>query len=184
MLAWWWVSGKLWPLVGYIPGIPSPYDGILFFGGIISLASALFALIVRNLAYVQAKADHIRLVTPFLALKISFRRIHSAHPVNFVQLFPPQEAKWHQRSSLTPFYGLTALVLELSGYPTSIGTLKLFLGRTMLLPKSIGFVLLVPDWMALSTEIESSLGAWRELQGRSRKPTSSSFDIMQSLRKK
>ena len=174
MLTWWEISGRLLPVVGYIPKIPSPYDEILFIGGFITLAFAVFAFFARNLAYVQAKTDHIRLTTPFLALKISYRRIHSVHPANFVQLFPPSEVKWHQRGSLTPFYGSTALVLELSGYPSSLRTLRLFLGSFMLLPKSVGFVLLVPDWMALSTEIESFLGAWREGQGRARKQRSSS----------
>jgi len=43
--------------------------------------------------------------------------------------------------------------------------LRFFLGKTSLLPHGTGLVLMVPDWMTLSTELDSIYGNWR--QGRS-----------------
>jgi hypothetical protein len=36
----------------------------------------------------------------------------------------------------------------------------------MLLKKPAGFVFLVPDWIEFSTELDSRIGAWQQVQGR------------------
>lgn len=170
------VSGNLWPIIGYIPPIPSPYDGILMVGGVVTLAFTIFALLARNMAYVQARQDHFRLVTPFLALKVSYRRIRSIRPTQFAMIFPPDKVGRLQRKNYAYFYGMTALVIELTGYPTSPSTIRLIMGSIFLLPKSTGLVLLVPDWMALSMDIESSLGAWRQAAGAVRRQSTTRTD--------
>jgi hypothetical protein len=134
---------------------------------LLALAAA-GAYLARTMAYVQARADHLRLVTPFLRLRISYRRIRSVHPSEFHQLFPPQGASWAQRRILEPFYGTTAVVVELISYPFSPRTLRLFLAPQMFSPQSKALVLLVPDWMALSTEIDSLTGYWLQNQGPQR----------------
>jgi hypothetical protein len=131
------------------------------------------------MGYVQAREDHIRLVTPFVNLKISYQRVRSFHTANFVQLFPPKEASWAQRRFLEPFYGRTALALELSKLPLSKGFLRLFFGPQMFLPTTTGFVLLVEDWLELSTEIDSRMGKWRQGQA----PGKSSFSIYTNYKK-
>jgi len=166
------ISGNLWPIIGYIPPIPSPYDGILMVGGVVTLAFTIFALLARNMAYAQARHDHFRLVTPFLSLKVSYRRVRSIRPTQFAMIFPPEELGRLQRKNYAHFYGMTALVIELTSYPTSPSTIRLMLGPGFLLPKSTGLVLLVPDWMALSMDIESSLGAWRSTSGAARRTPS------------
>jgi hypothetical protein len=135
-------------------------------GAAISLGFALFAFFGRHMAYVQPRSDHLRVVTPFLRLHISYRRVLSAHPSEFSQLFPPQEASWAQRRLLSPFYGQTAVVLELASYPLPPWVLRFFLAPQMFSPHTTALVLLVPDWLRFSTELDSFMGAWQQLQKR------------------
>ena len=104
---------------------------LLLAAAVVVLALAVFALLARTVAYVKVNDDHLRLVTPFLRLNISFRRMRSAHPVLMQQLFPPQSAKWAQRRFLEPFYGKTVIVIELKGYPISPALLRFFLPAPM-----------------------------------------------------
>jgi hypothetical protein len=132
--------------------------------GLVSLAFALFALFGRSIAYVQPNRDHMRLVTPFLRMNISYRRLRNSHPAVFTQLFPPNEASWAQRSLLSPFYGKTAVVVELTDYPMNPRLMRFFLAPQMFSPRSKGLVILVPDWMLFSTELDSFRGSWIQSQ--------------------
>ncbi len=138
----------------------------LLAGAGVSLGFALLAFVGRSAAYVQPRRDHLRLVTPFLRLHISYRRLLSTHPSGFSELFPPEKASWAQRRLLAPFYGQTAVVLELSHYPLPLVFLRLFLAPQMFAPHTTGLVLLVPDWLTFSTELDSFVGAWQQLQKR------------------
>ena len=139
------------------------------------LSFTIFAILGRKVAYVQPHKDHVRLVTPFLRTNISYRRIRRVHPADFQQLYPPHEASWAQRQLLTPFYGNTAIVLELNGYPLPTILLRFFLAPQMFSPHTTGLVLLVPSWMKFSTELDSYRGAWLQSQNRRRAAPSSWF---------
>ncbi len=141
----------------------------LIAGGIVALIFAVFAFLARWMAYVQARSDHLRVVTPFLNLKVSYRRVRSVHPADFNQLFPPNQASWSQRNYLEPFFGMTVVVVELSSYPLKRAMLRLFLPKQMFSNGMPGLVFLVPDWMALSTELDSLQGTWVQFQKRHRK---------------
>jgi len=153
-----------WAWYGETPLIKIENDFWLLAGAVICLGFAAFAFLCRSVAYVQPRRDHLRLVTPFLRLNISFKRIRSVHPTGFQQLFPPQEASWAQRRFLEPFYPKTAVVVELTSYPMSPLLLRFFLAPQMFSPQAKGFVLVVPNWMDLSTEIDSFLGAWMQIE--------------------
>jgi hypothetical protein len=144
---WFWMSDT--PLI--TPG----NETWLLAGSVAALGFTAFAFIARRAAYVQPQRDHLRLVTPFLRMNISYRRIRSVHPASFQQLFPPGKASWAQRSFLEPFYGRTAVVVDLTSYPMSPGLLRFFLAPQMFSPQSTGFVFLVPDWMEFSTELDT-----------------------------
>jgi hypothetical protein len=141
----------------------------LIAGGLVAFVFIVFAYLARWMAYVQPRSDHLRVVTPFLNLKVSYRRIRSVHPSDFQQLFPPHEASWSQRNFLEPFFGMTAVVVELTSYPLNRGMLRLFLPRQMFSTGMPGLVFLVPDWMALSTELDSFQGIWLQFQKPRRK---------------
>jgi hypothetical protein len=132
----------------------------LLAGAAVSLGFSAFAFFARRMAYVQARPDCILIVTPFLKLKISYRRIRAIHPTSFQQLFPPVKMGSLQRRFLQPFYGQTAVVVDLSSYPMRESLLRLFLPPQMFSPEHSGMVLLVADWMDLSTELDSLQGGW------------------------
>ena len=142
----------------------------LFAAAIVALVLSVFAFMARFVAYLQVFSNYLSVVTPFLRLKISFRRVRSVYPTLIQQLFPPQGSSWSQRSFLEPFYGKTAVVVELIDYPINPALLRLFLPAQMFSPQLPGLVFLVPDWLKLSTELDSFYGAWLQAQGGRTKP--------------
>ena len=127
---------------------------------VLAFGISIFGYVARHFAYVKVFSDYFKVSTPFLRFRISFRRMRSVYPVLVQQLFPKDESKWSERNFLEPFYGKTALVMELKGYPLSPVLLRLFLPAQMFSPRTTGFVLVVPDWMKLSTELDSFHGTW------------------------
>jgi hypothetical protein len=158
------LSGRVLPFIGLTPHLPSPFDEIVFVSALLLLGAGLLLLLARPLAIVQAQPDHLRIATPFTTIKVSYRRVRSVHPANISQIFPPATLSSGKRAFLEPYWGKTAVIVELASYPLSPRGMRFFLGAQSLLPHSNGLVLLVPDWMALSTEIDSLYGNWR--QGR------------------
>jgi hypothetical protein len=165
LMAVWW----MWEGTGIFAHIPEAADGWVFIAAIVTILFTVYALIGRSLAYVQARRDHIALVTPFLRLKIGYRRINRIYPVKFAALFKPGEMKWANRRFLEPFFSETALAVEMTSLPLSRGMLRLFLGPQTFLPTETGMVLLVKDWMALSNEIDSLRGQRVHQQAQRRK---------------
>ncbi len=133
---------------------------------ILSFAVSFFAFFARFFAYVQATQNYIKIVTPFLRLRISYQRIRGIRPVLMQQVRPPEKAGWGMRTFVTPLYGKTVLVVELKSFPLNPFLLRLFLPGAMFATDVDGLVLLVPDWMKLSTELDSFRGAYQELQSR------------------
>jgi hypothetical protein len=123
-------------------------------GGAVILIS-LIMLIMRKSAYVQPFSDYLLLATPFLRLKISYRRIRRATSANLAVLFPPRSLHGFKREILEPLFKLTAVVVELNSLPMPITTLRLFLSPFFFKDKTPHLVILVQDWMAFSTELES-----------------------------
>jgi hypothetical protein len=177
LLAMWWWAGDIFPSLAY------PFDPMVLAGGIILEVLALLVFLIRNMTYVQASQDHLRLMTPFLRLNISYRRIRTVQPVEFQRLFPPQKASWAQRRFLQPFYGMTVLAVELTDYPLNPALLRLFLPQSMFSPRTKGLVLVVNDWLALSTELSNYQGIWLQKYALGSKP-SPSQSLLQSLKKK
>ena len=151
----WWQAGSR-----QLPIIPNANSLWVLLGASFSLLMGLFGLLARNMSYVQAYPSHLRIVTPFLKLNVSYRRVISIRTVDVVQLFPPGEQKWARRRFLQPFYAKTGIAVETRGYPLLKNLLRLFLPRQVCLPQATGFLLLVEDWMKLSTELDSRIGTW------------------------
>lgn len=148
------------PLLGGVGFISKTIQAVISVSAVVLIALSFFAFLARFRAFVQVKPSYLSIVTPLLQLNISFQRMRSAHPALIQQVFPPKEASWARRTYLSPFYGKTAVVLELSGYPLSKFLLRLFFTGEMFSPQNPGFVLLVPDWMGFSTELDTLHGRW------------------------
>jgi hypothetical protein len=156
-----------------------PADAWLLSGGLVSLAFWLFAWLGPRFAYVQPREDHLRLQTPIYRLKISYRRIQDTRPIDLAKLFPPDSLPRAGRRTLEPFFGHTALGIDLRGMPLPPLLLRLFLSRFLFAPDLEGFVLLVDDWMQLSRQISVRTDAWRAAhQQRRRGPGIGAADTL------
>lgn len=118
---------------------------------LVSLLMAAF----RKSAYVRPMSDHLVLATPFLHLKVSYRRIRKTGTAGISTLFPPKSVSGLKRDIIEPFGSYTAVVLELSSMPMSMSALRLFLSPFFFKDKTPHFVILVRDWMRFSTELDS-----------------------------
>src|SRR5262249_33424628 len=105
---------------------PWRWQAALACGGALVLV-ALIMLLMRRSAYVQPLSDHLRLVTPFLRMNISYRRIHRVVSASMAGLFPPKSISGWRREILEPLAHRTALVLELNAMPMPAATLRFFL---------------------------------------------------------
>ena len=137
-------------------------DSWLLLGAILAFGLSFFAFFSRFLAFVQAHARHLHISTPFLRLNVSYQRILSVRPLLVQQIFPKDELKWAQRNYLEPFFGKTALIVEITEYPMNPALLKIFLPPQMFSKQVTGFVLLVPDWMQFTTELDSYRGSFQQ----------------------
>jgi hypothetical protein len=137
-------------------------DSALLGAMIVSLVGAVFTFFVRNMAYIQVKSDHVLIATPFLKLKVSFRRMRSIRTMELSQMYDIRRLGWADKRFLRPYFGKTVLTIVVKDYPLGMGTMKLFLPKFMFNPMDKGFVLLVKDWMTLSTEFDTLIGSFRE----------------------
>jgi hypothetical protein len=140
----------------------------IFVTAVVAFALSVFAFFARFVAYVQAQPDSLKIVTPFLRFHISYKRMRSVRPTLTQQVFPPEKASWSQRTYLEPFYGKTVLVVEMKGFPINPALLKLFLPDSMFARTTTGLVLMVPDWMQLSTDIDTFRGTWLQKESVAR----------------
>jgi hypothetical protein len=156
----------LWYLVGGRQvAWPSPStEPWLLAGGLTSLLFFLLVWVAPRFAYVQPRQDHLVVRTPIYRMKISYRRVVNTRPVDLARMFPPGSTRGSYRRLLRPFYGRTALGVDLRGLPMSKFTLRLFFHPLLLAADGAGLVLVVRDWMALSNQLSSLVDAWRSSQ--------------------
>jgi hypothetical protein len=134
--------------------------------GGITVFFSIFLFAIRKSAYVQPFDNHLRLVTPFLRLNISYRRIVQTSTDSIGHLFPLEKYKGRKLDFLRPIAAETAVVLELKGMPMSRPVLELFLSPYFFPDRTSRMALLVPDWIQFSTELESMRSIWRDSVSR------------------
>lgn len=123
--------------------------------GIFTSIAGLGMWLFRKSAYVQPFDDHLRLVTPFLRLNISYKRIRRTSTATFGALFPPKSVSKSMQDIVEPIAKLTAIVVEVSAMPMSQNSLRLFLSPLFFKDKSPHIIILVSDWMRFSAEMDS-----------------------------
>ena len=123
-------------------------------GGYAVLLS-FFMIAIAKSAYVQPCATHLRLVTPFLRMNISYRRIRKASSADMKHLFPISSYKGLRFRLARPLAGMTAIVLEMQGWPLPHWVLNLLLSPFFFPDKTSRLALLVPKWIDFSMEMES-----------------------------
>jgi extradiol dioxygenase family protein len=152
---------------------------LLLSSGVFFTGFWIFTWLSPILAYVQILEDHLRMQTPFYHLKIPYKQIHNTRPVEIQKLFPPSKISSSQHEFLKPFYGRTALAVDLQGLPPPNFILRLFFHRFTFSPDSLGIVLLVDNWFGLSHQLSTRVDAWR--MAHSTHPTRGASDAADIL---
>ena len=133
----------------------------LFGGTLVCTLFWIYTVVGPRLAYVQPRADRIRLQTPIYRLNISYRRLRNTRPIDFMKLYFPEGVPNRYRRLLRPFFGATAIGIDLHELPLPTWLLRVFFSKLMIAPDLTGFVLLVQDWMSLSNELDVLMEDWR-----------------------
>lgn len=123
--------------------------------GGLSIVTGLFFIIIRHFAYVRVYPTYLKLVTPFMRVNISYKRIRRTTTSEMRHLFPPRSLSWWMQEIMAPLAHLTAMVIEFNNNPVSPSVLRLFLSRFFFKDKTPHIVILVNDWMLFSSELES-----------------------------
>jgi hypothetical protein len=123
-------------------------------GGLV-LVFTLFLFVIRKAAYVQALPTYLRLATPFLRVNISYRRFRGSTTSEMRALFPPKSLSSWRREIIAPLSSMTAIVINLNGYPVSPTMLRLFLSPFFFKDKTPHIIILVKDWLRFTTELDS-----------------------------
>ena len=144
-------SEYIQPLGRFLPWRWELFAGI---GGLAILVGIFFWLI-RFFAYVQPAPGHLKFVTPFLRINISYKRIRKTTASEMRYLFDYKRMSGWVKEIFSPLATKTAVVIDLNGYPISATVLRFFLHRFFFKDKTPNLVILVKDWMRFSSELES-----------------------------
>jgi hypothetical protein len=164
-------SGMLWVLAPRIRFLPSSLRMLILIQALASFAIFAYAFMARRMAWVQCRPDHLHIQSPIYPLSISYARIKVVRPSELAHIFDPSKEKPGRRDWLRPYWGMTAVVVEISKYPVKKDWLRLWFNRYMFSPEVAGFVFLVDDWMTLSRQLDDSRSNW-ELQRAARRKQS------------
>jgi hypothetical protein len=123
--------------------------------GGLAIMIGIFFWSIRFFAYVQPYPNYLKLVTPFLRINISYKRIQKTTATEMRYLFPFKSMGFWTREMFSPLATKGALVIDLNGYPISPNLLRLFLHKFFFKDKTPHLVILVEDWMRFSSELES-----------------------------
>jgi hypothetical protein len=145
-----------WGLSRLPVGQVQPYlvSVTLGLGGVVFIFT-LFLFVIRKAAYVQALPTYLRVVTPFLRINISYRRFRGTTTSEMRALFPPTSLSGWRREIIGPLSSMTAIVINLNGYPVSPVLLRWFLSPFFFKDKTPHIVILVKDWLRFSAELDS-----------------------------
>lgn len=144
------------------------YDFLALVPALIALILLVLIFLSRRTAWVQCRANHLRIQSPIYPLVISYARIKEIHSRSFYQVFDPAKEKTARQHWLRPYWGQTVLVVRITKYPVSKRWLRLWFNPYIMTPDTPGFVFLVEDWMALSRQMEDFRSTWRARRAKKR----------------
>lgn len=113
-----------------------------------------YALLVSR-ASIQVRPKSLRLQGPLYAFNISYGRIHSVTSAHIGQHYPKDTLKGREKAVLEPVYTTTCVFIELTSYPKSLRWLRLWFPRYLFGTSRPGLICAVPDWIALSRDVET-----------------------------
>jgi hypothetical protein len=134
--------------------LPWRWQVLAAVGGLAILVGVFFWMI-RYIAYIQPLPGHLKLVTPFMRINISYKRFKKTTTTEMHYLFPRKSLSGWMQEIVSPLASKTAMVIDLNGYPVPAFMLRLFLSRFFFKDKTPHLVILVEDWMRFSAELDS-----------------------------
>jgi len=143
---------------------PDIYHGDSQRAGGLAFVFTLFLFIIRGFAYVRPFSTYLRLVTPFLRINISYKRIRGTTTSEMRALFPPASLSSWRREIIAPLSGMTAIVINLSEFPIPPVFLRWFLSPFFFKDKTPHLVILVKDWLRFSAELDSMRYSGKQVQ--------------------
>jgi hypothetical protein len=166
-----WLSATFWlgvSLIGFgaaawfwSPQIQDWEIYMLLGTGTLALLITLILFLLRKGAYLQLYPGYLRLVTPFMRVKVGYKRILRTYTAEMSSLFPANRLHGMRRDIIAPFMKHTAIVLTLNAYPIPSWIAHAFLSPFFFIPKdkTPHFILLVDNWLDFSTDLESCRAA-------------------------
>jgi hypothetical protein len=166
-----WVSATFWLgifLIGFgaaawfmLPQYQEWEIYMLLGTGALALLITLILFLLRKGAYLQLYPGYLRIVTPFMRVKVGYKRILRSYTAEVSSLFPAKKMRGMRKEIIAPFMKHTAIVITLNAYPRSPWLLHTVLSPFFFIPKdkSPHFILLVDNWLDFSTDLESSRAA-------------------------
>lgn len=153
----------LWWVAPYIDGafFRPPYDVYLMLAGWLLMVLVVVALLLRNSAYVQARAKYVLLKLPFFGVKIPYENIEAVRMVLYKNIFEKKGLSWANKRFMRPYKPKTMVTLNLNKYPGSQFLLRLFVPGYMFLPDEKGFLVHTKYYLDFNTEVDSRLNEAR-----------------------
>lgn len=158
------VVGALWLFTPRILG-PTPLRPLVLLAALGGGVLSVYGYLAPRVAHVRCEATGLRLQGPLMPLFISYRRVDRTRLAPLVKVFDPKKDRSARRWPLV-YWNMTAVVVDLKGFPVTSWWLRLWFDRHLFLPDGTGLVLLVEDWMGLSQQIDGALAAYRARRAR------------------
>jgi hypothetical protein len=158
------VVGAFWLLLPRVLG-PTPLRPLALLAALGGGVLCVYGYFAPRVAHVRCEANGLRLQGPLMPLLISYRRVERTRLAPLAKVFDPQKDRAARRWPLT-YWNMTAVLVDLKGFPVPPWWLRLWFDRHLFLPGGTGLVLLVEDWMGLSQQLDGALSAYRARRAR------------------
>lgn len=156
--------GAFWLLMPRILG-PTPLRPLALLAALAGAALFVYGRFAPRVAHVRCEPTGLRLQGPLMPLLISYRRVEGTRLAPLAKVFDLQKDRAARRWPQA-YWGMTAVLVDLKGYPVPPWWLRLWFDRHLFLPNGTGLVLLVEDWLALSQQLDSAISAYRARRAR------------------
>lgn len=151
------VVGAFWLLLPRVLG-PTPLRPLALLAVLAGGMLFTYGHFAPRVAHVRCEPTCLRLQGPLMPLLISYRRVERTRLMLMAKVFDPRRDRAARRWP-PAYWGMTAVLVDLKGYPVPPWWLRLWFDRHLFLPGGTGLVLLVEDWMGLSQQLDSALSA-------------------------
>lgn len=156
----WWAA----PYAGTSYFMP-PNDQYLAYAGATILALVILVLLMSGRGYIQARQDHILLRVPLWRLKIPYTHVENVRMAAFREIYRGVDLNWAMRRFLKPYFKETVATVILKTFPKPYGLLRMVIPNYLFLPKGVGFLVLIKDYIGFNTEVDSRLNEARSQLG-------------------